>query len=291
MSLYTYDSTGQLWKIDVAPGGGSETITSVASPGGSASGPAPTITANDLITSSLRLIGAVASGETPPTAELADGLMVLNHMMSTWNAESQMIFTNGNYQEFALTVGKQSYTLGPGGDWNTARPARIERMGFVSLANAAQPLEIPISMMTQDQWAQVPVKLISNTMLLAVYDDGGFPSRTLYFRYIPTIAANVRVYSWTALSYFADGTTTYSFPEGYYEALRYNLAVRLAPEFGMSAAAQAQLAVVVPLAIEARAVIKRMNTNPLDLKCDAAVVGTSGSQRAYNWLTDNAGRN
>lgn len=279
---YTYDTDGVLWRLDVNPDGtiGTTVVTAV---GPSTSGLAPSITAQGVITSAMRLIGAVASGETPTTDELNDGLSVLNDMIDGWNAESLMIFTNGNYQEFPLTVGQQDYTMGLGGDFNTTRPAEIERMGIVSLNNPAQPLELPMAYLTQAQWASIPVKLINSTLPLAVYDDGGFPLRTLHFRYIPLIPCNVRVYSWTPLSYFYNLSNSYSFPPSYAKAIRYNLAVDLAAEFGIENAMQFQL--VTAQAIESKAIIKRKNSKLLDLKCDSALVGNS---RTYNWITDNA---
>lgn len=246
--------------------------------------PGLSLSARDIIKSALRLIGVLASGETPDDADAADSLVVLNHMMDSWNAERLMIFTL-TISEFSLAVGKQTYTLGTGGDFNVARPARIERMGIVSLTNPAQPLELPIEMLTDQQWSQVPVKLISSTLPLQCYDDGAYPLRNLTFRYIPQIAVNVRIYGWTALSTFADLSTLYTFPPGYFEAIRYNLAIRLAPEFQMDIA---QMPQVTQLAADAISKIKRINAPLIDLSCDQALM--SGGKEIYNWLTDNAGR-
>lgn len=233
----------------------------------------------DLIASSLRLINVLASGETPSGAESTDALMILNQMLDTWNADRLMIYTI-KIDEFPLTVGKQTYTMGASGDFNTSRPARIERMGIVSLNNPVQPLELPLEMLTDTGWAAIPVKIIQSSLPQKVYDDGAFPLRNLNFWCIPSVAVNVRIYSWSALSQFADLITDYTFPPGYLRALRYNLAMDLAPEFGVTAPAS-----VAETARQAKAAIESINAPLIESHCETALVG-SGGKRIYNWLTD-----
>lgn len=237
-------------------------------------------TALDIIKSAFRLINVLAAGENPEPADAQDALKILNDMVSSWNIEELMIYTLGNYQEYPLTVGKQDYTLGPGGDFDAPRPDHIQRMGIVSLNNPAQPLELPIQMLTTEQWAAVPVKLITSTLPLQCYDDGAFPFRNLHFRYLPQIPVNVRIYAWNALSLFPDLVTPMAFPPGYLKAIRYNLAVELSPEFSATGIRPE----VVATAISSKAAIKSLNSGPIDIQCDPAVVGT-GKSRVFNWLT------
>jgi hypothetical protein len=234
--------------------------------------------ANDLIASSLRLIGVLASGETPSAAEAADGLMILNDMVDLWQTERLMIFTTGR-QVFHLTAGVQAYTMGlPGGTFAVPRPTRIEAAGIINLANPAQPLELPMEMLTLDQWAAIPVKNIASALPLKVYDDGGFPLRVLSYWCIPNLAVDTALYTWSALSQFADLVTDYPFPPGYAKALRYNLAVDLAPEYGRSVTPE-----VAIQAVASQAIIKSLNTPVADLRCDPALV--SPNKRIFNWLT------
>lgn len=48
------------------------------------------MTGRDLVSSSLRLIGVLASGETPTAAEATDGLKAFNQMLANWRTESLM---------------------------------------------------------------------------------------------------------------------------------------------------------------------------------------------------------
>src|SRR5882757_7401705 len=185
----------------------------------------------DTITSALKLAGVLADGEEPSLSDANQGLSVFNDMIDAWNAERQAIFTTRS-DDFPLVLGQQSYTLGTGGDFNIPRPARIDAMSSILLYNPANPVEVPISMFTVDDWqTKVPVKVVDGSFPLICYDDGDFPLRTLNFWPIPTQYQNsVRIYSWQALpAQILQSQVT--FPPGYAEAIRYNLAVRLGAEF------------------------------------------------------------
>ena len=241
------------------------------------------MTANDLIASSLRLINVLATGENPSIDESNDALLVLNQLIDSWNGESLMIFTQQRQVVVPLTL-VQAYTLGPGGDFNVARPANIPRVSVLSLNNPVQPLELPLEMLTDEQWQnRIPVKNVTSALPTIVWDDGGFPLRTLSFFPIPSQQVNFVIYSWQALSQWTLLSDDHIFPPGYLKALRYCLAVDLAPEFGVQApqtvTAQAQLE---------RAKIKSLNTGFLDIQCDAALLSI-GRGGQYNWLNDTGG--
>ncbi len=231
-----------------------------------------------IISAAMRQTGALASGETPTSAEGQDSLSLLNQMMAAWSAERLMVFTI-TMQQFTLVPGQQTYTLGTGGDFNYPRPVNLYRAGIVWLANPAQPLEIPLIMLTDDQWAQVPIKNISSTIPQYLYDDGAFPLRNLNFWCVPTIADDVRLYMWTLLQQFADMITDYTFPEGYEEAIQYNLAIRLAA----NNIGTILNPMTLKLAQDAIARVKSVNIPLLDLSVDNAL---SGQGAHYNWIDD-----
>ena len=233
----------------------------------------------DLITGAMRLIGVLAAEESPTSSEVADGLLALNDMIEAWSAERMMIFTI-TILDFPLTPGKQNYTYGLGGDFNAPRPVNIDHMGIITFNNPAQPLELPLDMLSDQGWQDIPVKGISSTFPQKCYDDGAFPLRNLGFWCIPSAPCSVRVYSWTALTQFTDLTTDITFPAGYAKALRYNLALELAPEYNKEPSS-----LVLAQAIDSKARIKSINAPVMEMKCDPAVVG-DGGKPIYNWLTD-----
>jgi len=203
-------------------------------------------------------------------------------MIDSWQAERLMIFSIA-INEFPLVVAQQTYTIGAGGNFNIPRPARIERMSIVSLMNPAQPLELPMRYLTDKNWQeQVPVKLISSTLPLIVYDDQQFPLRNLSFWPIPSVAVNTRIYGWSPLSSYTTLTTDLTFPPGYLEALRYNLAARLMAEMPGDYN-QVTAGLVAKGAQDGLARIKSMNIPIIEAECDPALLGTGGR---YDYRSD-----
>ena len=233
----------------------------------------------DLISSSARLAGVLASGETLSGAESTDCLLILQQMMDRWQADGLRIFTD-NINNFPFVLGTQTYTLGPGGNFNMARPAKISRMGVQILSNPTQPSEVPITLLDVDGWANVRVKNIGGSYPLFCYDDGAFPLRNLNFWVIPGLACNVVIYSWQPLTTWPDlSTTDVTFPPAYAQALRYNLAVLIAPEFGR------QLdPAIMAIAMDSLSALKDANLPSPILRCDPGLSGTGTSQ--YDWRSD-----
>jgi hypothetical protein len=224
-------------------------------------------TAFDIITSALKLAGVLADGELPSDDTANQGLTVFNDMIDGWNADRLAIFTTRS-DDFPYVLGKQSYTFGTGGDFNAPRPARIDAMSSILLTDPANPVEVPITLFTVEDWqTKVPVKVVDGSFPLICYDTGDFPLRTLNFWPIPSQQQNaVRIYSWQALPAQTLLSQVY-FPPGYAEAIRYNLAVRQAAEFNVPADKYAS-ATVGAIAIQSLARIKTMNAPDLELQSD-----------------------
>ncbi len=241
------------------------------------------MTAQDIINSALRKIGALATGESPTSDESNDALLTLNDLVDSWNAQRLSIYSTSRLV-FNFTAGKGTYTYGTGGDFNADRPVRIDRVSVISNSNPTQPLELPIAYLTVGEWQQTPVKNVPSSLPFRCYDDGSYPMRNLTFWPTPTDGTvQACLYPWSKLTSFADLVTTYNFPEGYARALKSNLALELAPEFGVQQINQA----VVAIAAESLGKIKALNSDGATepLYCDPAVSGGVGG--IYDWRTGN----
>lgn len=232
-------------------------------------------TARDLVNGSLRLLGVIATGETASATELTDALSVLNEMLDSWSTQSLLIFAK-IIETFPLIGGQQVYTMGIGGTFNTARAQRIERAA-ISVPTNNPANEIPLELLNLDQWANIQVKNILSTIPMKLYRDGQNPLDNLNFWPIPSAVNNLVLYSWKPLSNISGLNTTIIVPPGYYKALRFNLAVTLAPEFGR----QIDPAVGITASTEL-ANIKRMNSRPEYMETDPAI---SAHSKSFNWLT------
>lgn len=235
-------------------------------------------TALDLISSSLRLINVLASGEACPIAEANDALVVFNDMIDSWNTMRLAIFTTRS-DDFPLVLSQQSYTLGTGGDFNIPRPPQIDGMSAILLYDPSNPVEVPMVMYSVDQWQnQVPVKKVTGSFPLICYDDGGFPLRTLSMWPIQStgVTNKVRIYSWQALTGAAALNTAIAVPPGYRQAFRFNLAVLLGAEFTATVPPS-----VAALAVESLGRVKALNMPDLTMSSDLM-----GSPTGYNYRAD-----
>jgi hypothetical protein len=245
------------------------------------------LTALDIISSALRLIGVLAAGETAPGYQANIALSTLNQMVDSMSAERLMIWSILR-NLYTLTAGIQTYQLGPSTPTTFAttldqqRYVRMERAGIISLNNPQQPLELPMELLTDSGWAGIPVKAIASTLPQYVYDDGNFPQRNLNFWPFPNISVQVALYLWTPLIFFPDLSTQFIFPPAYIKMLRYNLAVDLAAEWpGNPATAGA----IYALAKETKSVVKSLNIIPVDMRCDPAITAM-GINGLYDWRSD-----
>ncbi len=232
-------------------------------------------TVRRLITRSLRLINAVATGETPTADEEQDALEALNNLLEGWSVQRLLIHTISR-QVFPLTAGKHEYTIGIGGDFNVTRPIQIER-ALLQLVGT-QDFELPISIIDHREYSEISTKLTQSTIPTTMWDDRNFPLRKLTLWPVPTEASHSLVlHLWQPLTQFTSVNEDVAFPTGYERALRYNLAVELAPEFGRPVTP-----VVAQIAVDSLDEIKRQNYITPEMDCDA---GTLNQSPTFNYLT------
>lgn len=233
------------------------------------------MTGRDLISASLRVLGALASGDSLGAQEAKDGLDSLNRLFGTWSAENLMIYSKGS-EVFALISGTQTYTMGPGGMFDTVRPAHIES-AFLRMSSSNPASDVPLRILSQDEWAAITIKTLQSTIPSALYSEGSNPLETLNLWPVPSQANSLVIYSTKPLTSIATLDTVITLPPGYERALVFNLAVDLSPEYG-----RAISDVIAGNAIESKASLKRANYRPDYLRVDAALRPNANT---FNWLT------
>lgn len=227
-------------------------------------------TVRDLIKGSLRLLGAIAPGETPSADEQAEALLALNSMISSWSTESLTIYSRVR-ESFTLTPGQQMRTLGVGGSFNTSRPMEIEEAKLL-----AGGVEMPVRILTSAEWAALSMKDTPSEIPYMLYVEWDYPLAKVYLYPVPSVANSLILYSRKPLTGFSSPNDTLELPEGYERALRYNLAVELAPEYGKEPTPKTEY-----IALESKANIKRANLKPVLMTSD--VPGSCG--RRFNILS------
>lgn len=223
------------------------------------------MTGRDLVTASLRLIGAVAPGETIATNEAVDGLASVNRMIGSWSNEALMVYSRVN-EEFDLVAGTQSYTIGTGGTFSTIRPLEVEQIKL-KVGSGSTAIEYPIRILSQAEWASITQKGVSSNIVTDAYLEGTYPLETIHLFPNPSSAYKLIIWSLKQLSEIATLDSDISLPPGYEEALVYNAAIRLASEYGRT-----PNELVFNIAGDSKAALKRTNHKPAYLRADDALI-------------------
>lgn len=218
-------------------------------------------TALDLIKGAMRLIGAIESGETPSSEESSDGLSALNAMLDAWSVERLMVYQILQ-EPFSLSAGTASYTIGSGGTWNTARPVRIDS----AFIRDSDGLDYPIEIITKDRYDAIADKTTQSRPEWLYYYTA-YPLGTIYWYSVPDATYTAYLNSWKQLQSFAGLATDLALPPGYERAIKYNLALEIAPEYNRMPSA-----VVVEVANESKAALKSANAPVVEMKCDVMLV-------------------
>lgn len=231
----------------------------------------------DLIKGSFRLLGVLASGEEPRADEAQDALASLNDMLESWKLERLMVYailpTTLN-----LVAGKATYTLGPGGDLNIERPTELDQISLLYTTNGSPVINMPVPLLNLDQFQQILVPTTTSTIPQWAYLDDNYPMRSLTFYPVPSQVYATNLFLWKQIDAFTDIFQIISLPSGYQRALRYNLALELAPEYSVNPSQ-----VVAAVAQESRSNVKLRNIKPMYLQVDPAL--QSPDFQGFNYIT------
>ncbi|ACI52306.1 conserved hypothetical protein [Gluconacetobacter diazotrophicus PA1 5] len=93
--------------------------------------------ASSIINGALRLIGAIASGETPPASEYADALMALNGLIKSWQVSGVHVWAQAE-GTLVLQPGQAQYAIGVNSADHATGAAGITASTVLAAAGAVQ---------------------------------------------------------------------------------------------------------------------------------------------------------
>lgn len=229
------------------------------------------MTVRDLINGALRLIGVSSQGQTLSASETTEALFALNDLVESWSTEGFIVFNNSK-ESFTLTPGKAKYTIGPdpSNDFVTEIPLLIENASVLSLGS-----ETNLRLIGSDEYAQIVNKEIQSAYPSSLYFNRNSPSAEITLWPVPNEAKELVLYSQKKLSSFSSINQTIAMPPGYTRALRYNLAVEIAPEYNKEPSNT-----ILTNAAESKTIISRMNSFPNLMTSDA--LGMTSSRGTFN---------
>ena len=168
----------------------------------------------------MRLLGAIAAGETLETAELNDAFVSLNQMISSWNTEGASLV--GRLRNLISVSTINQYSL-------PQRPVKIESAS-VSISGIDCPLEIVDS----SGWEAIEEKAMLSVYIRKLFCDYMYPTSTVYIWPTPRMSGQLELWTYNLINQFATVNDFIDLPPGYEAAVRFNLAMELLPEYPRS---------------------------------------------------------
>ena len=185
-----------------------------------------TVNAGQIINAALRKIGVLASGASASTQQSTDALQALNLMAQSWRPKGLKVWARGN-ATLTLTADTTSYTIGPGGDVDMGRPIRI----LDAYRRDSSGKDTPVGLLTKQQYNALSDKDASG-ITTHIYYDPQDPLGVIYpWPVVSTTGYSLIFDVLKRIQDFTATTDTPDFPTEWFEALVFNLAMRLAPEF------------------------------------------------------------
>lgn len=235
-------------------------------------------TPSDIILSALKKAAIVGAGQNASAEDMNDAFNDLNQMLAQWQRKRWMIYHLVDVAK--VSTGAQSYTVGPGGDFNVAtRPDRLESAFNRQLVNSqSQNVDTPLTIIeARETYNQISLKTLGSFPYTIFYDSD-FPMGRVYPWPIPQASIyEIHLTLKAQLDQFTSQGQVISLPLEYIPALTWNLAARLCVSYGVPITAG-----LVAMAKDSLNLIRNANTQVPLLNMPA---GLSSRQR-YNIYSD-----
>jgi hypothetical protein len=235
---------------------------------------------SDLIYHAYRLAGIqLAPDRKASPAMTDDGVRAFSRLISTYNILAETVYTR-RIDQFPTVGGKQLYTYGTGGDWDAPRPAKVTDANFIF--NTDPDVRRPLTLWDEEDWSDLRLQEVY-TIPTGVYIDGSSPLRNVRFYPIPDVTYQIEIYSWQPVSSGTIAATdTVAYPDGYEQAIVFNLARVTMPMYRKRLNTSADDQLVIAEATNSIARLARINAYIPRLQGDPDI--SSKGMFLYNWL-------
>lgn len=201
--------------------------------------------ANSIIDAALGCIRAVDPEDTPaPTSiQITNALKCLNFIVTSWQALGLQVHSIKN-ASLTLVAGQSSYTVGPGGNLNIARPLMVTQAWLHNTAADTDPIKMQIygreeyNELTDKESESTPIGVWYNPEYdLPAANSGASAKGKLYV--YPTADSTVAsAYTMTVvyqrpIQDFAADTDSLDFPQWWYNAIKWQLAADMSYDYGI----------------------------------------------------------
>ena len=197
------------------------------------------VSRNDIILMAMEDLGIYAPGfEVPTAGQINTGSNRLNMMIKAWQAAGIGLWLNQT-TTLPLTAAAQSYLLGPSGvdcvvggvTGKIPRPIDIIEARGVNVSGT----ELPLVKQSRDEYMSLPLKSSTGPTNIYYYDPQ-LGNGVLYVWPVETdLTSVIKFTARTPIQDFVNIADTPDFPQEWFDALHFNLALRMAPAYKIDA--------------------------------------------------------
>lgn len=188
------------------------------------------LTRNEIITAALRKLGVIAEGQTPSAQNYTDGALALNALIAEFRVLGMPLWARQSYT-ITPVAGTSSYNIGVGQTINSPYPLKIYQ---AYRTDSTSTTKIQMDIIADYNFNMLPT------------NSSGLPIQVSYtprvncgvLKMWPTpdstaaSGSTVTIVYQRPTEYVDTSSNTLDVPEEWLNAIIYNLASRLAPEWG-----------------------------------------------------------
>ena len=236
-----------------------------------------TMTIGELIKDAMLDISAVASGENPTPEEYRDCLRRFNSLIGSWAAQSILLLASTS-ENFELVAGTAQYSMGSEG---TASDIRAEKLLDSTFIRDSGNTDHPVKLISEAEYNRISLKTLQVRPYNVFYDTS-YPIGYINFYPVPDAVETAYIESLKPISEVAlsDISSTLNLSRPYEEALRTNLAIRIAPMFQKKV--PAEIAAIAVESYDSLIILNAGNKKRRRVEMDAGLPGVVGSRYNIN---------
>lgn len=185
-----------------------------------------------LINGALRIAGAIGQGETPTADQTTEAMQALNLMVKAFQADGMPLWAIKQYT-VTLTNAAATYTIGTGQTVDTPKPLKVIQ---AYRHDSTTGIDVPLRVVTRQEYNMLGNKTTTGVPVQIFYE----PLNTYGVLHVyPVPDATVASESTIVIVYqrpfedFDSVSDEPDFPQEWYDAVKFGLADRLTPEYGV----------------------------------------------------------
>ena len=195
------------------------------------------VTRNDIISASLRLLGVLEEGATPNPTAIENASLVLNMMIKDWMTDGIKLWTTTEIV-LPLVAGQTSYSIGSDNtnDLVTHKPLRLIQ-AFLRNLSVDPFIDMPMTLISEQEYNILGSKFSEgavNSVHYKPYVNHGIAK--VFLTPNTSTAQNYELHLnvQRPIEDISGANQTFDFPSEWYQSLRWGLASELASEYGLT---------------------------------------------------------